>query len=128
MKNKLAILLLFLSLGLMAQQKSENSNVVILTSKVEQFKPILLAAQNSQSDGDFQMVLYGKEVKLLKSEEMKGYIDWAKELKVNISVCQMSLDRLKIDPASIPEEISIVENAFLTSLQLQKKGYKTLTL
>lgn len=128
MKNTLSIILLFLSLGLMAQPKSESIDFVILTSKIEQIEPILMAAKNADRDGDFQIVIYGNEVNQLSSPTMIKYLKQADEYNVKLSVCQMSIDRLKIDPASIPESITPVENAFLYSLQLQKKGYKTLNL
>lgn len=128
MKNIFSIILIFLSLSVTAQQKSEATNFVILTSEIDQIEPILMAAQDGSREGDFQIVIYGSEVKQLSSQSIKEYLNLAEESKVRFSVCQMSIDRLKIDPASIPEEITRVENAFLYSLQLQKKGYKTLNL
>jgi len=128
MKNTLSIILLFLSLGVMAQPKSESIDFVILTSKIEQIEPILMAAKNADRDGDFQIVIYGSEVNQLSSPTMIKYLKQAEEYNVKLSVCQMSLDRLKIDPDSIPESITPVDNAFLYAFQLQKKGYKTLNI
>lgn len=128
MKNTISIIILFLSLGVTAQQKSETTNFVILSSNIDQIEPILMAAQNQSREGEFQVVFYGSEVRQLSSQSFKEYLKLAEESKVRLSVCQMSIDRLKIDPATIPEEITLVENAFLYSLQLQKKGCNTLNL
>ncbi len=127
MKNILSILFLSLSLGLMAQQ-SPTSDFVVLTPKIEQLKPILLAAEKLQPRGDFQVILYGKEVGQLTNRNLREFIAWAQKESVTLSVCNMSLEMLKIDPASIPEEFEIVDNAFLSALQLQKQGYINLSL
>lgn len=123
--------MLFLSFGLMAQQKQQkqqNTDFVILTSQFEQLEPIMMAAQDETRNGDFQIVLYGNEVKQVTSKEMIEYLELGEKYKARFLVCKMSLDRFKIDPDSIPKEIEVVENAFLYSFLLQKKGYKTLNL
>src|SRR5690554_1609609 len=127
MKNTISIILLFLSFGLMAQGQTA-TNFVVLTPKIEQLQPILLTAQEIKADGNFEVVLYGNEVGKLTSPETDKFIQWAEKMDVKISVCRMSLDRLKINPNSLPKEIKIVDNAFLHSFQLQKKGYKNLSL
>ncbi|SDX45945.1 DsrE family protein [Aequorivita viscosa] len=128
MKNSIAIIILFLSLGVTAQQKFETTNFVILTSNIDQIEPILMAAQNESREGEFQIVFYGSKVKQLSNDSFKENLKLAEEFNVKLFVCQMSIERLKIDLATIPEEITLVENAFLYALQLQKKGYKTLNL
>ena len=127
MKNTFSLIFLFLSLNLMAQQKTA-TDFVVLTPKFEQLQPILLSAKEINTDGNFQVLLYGKEVIQLTDPDIRKFIEWAEQVKVKLSVCKMSLDMLKIDPSSIPREIEIVDNAFLYSFQLQKKGYKSLTL
>lgn len=112
----------------MAQQKQQNTDFVILTSQFEQLEPIMMAAQDETRNGDFQIVLYGNEVKQVTSKEMIEYLELGEKYKARFLVCKMSLDRSKIDPDSIPKEIEVVENAFLYSFLLQKKGYKTLNL
>ncbi len=112
----------------MAQEKHQNTDFVILTSQYDQLTPIMLAAEDENRDGDIQVVLYGNEVKQLTSPDIRKYLELAENFKVKLLVCQMSLDRLKIKPDSLPKEIEIVDNAFLYSFQLQKKGYKSLTL
>lgn len=111
--------------------KSETDliNFIVLTSKFQQLEPIMLAAKEMQdSYGVFKIVLYGSEVGEFTTPAAERYIKWAKDIGVNLSVCEMALKRMKVDPTSIPSEIEIVDNAFLHSLQLQKKGYKSLSL
>lgn len=128
MKNKFFYILMFFSLGLMAQDKNTHTDFVILTSQFDQLEPILITAESLSSKDNFQIVLYGKDVKLVTEPEMKKYLVWAQESEAKLFVCQMSLDRLKIEADELPSGIEIVDNAFLYSLQLQKKGYKTLNL
>lgn len=128
MKNTIPFILLFLSFGLMAQQKSHNTNFVILTSQFDQLESIVMAANDDNRDGEIQVVFYGSEVKKLTTRDMRKYLELGENFEVIFLVCQMSLDRLKIEPDSIPKEIKVVANAFLYSFQLQKKGYKSLTL
>jgi|GEM_PF-1631151 intracellular sulfur oxidation DsrE/DsrF family protein len=130
MKHIIPYILLFLSFGAMAQQKEENTNAdfVILVSNFEQLEPIMMAAQDENRDGEIQVVFYGNEVNKITQPEIAKPLDFGQKYKVRFFVCQMSLDRLKIDHESVPKDIEIVDNAFLYSLLLQKKGYKSLTL
>lgn len=128
MKNILHLFIVLLSFSAIAQQEQKPDNFVVLTTKTEQLKPILLAAEEFQSNGGFRIVLYGGNVAELLNPETKTDIEQAEKLNVKLSVCRMSLDRLKIDPLKIPAEVEIVDNAFLYAFQLQKKGYQTLNL
>lgn len=130
MKNIIPYLLLFLSFGTMAQQKpqTESANFVILVSNFEHLDAVMMAAQNENRNGAFQVVLYGNEVNQITHSNMTKHLDFGQKFKVNFSVCQMSLDRSKIDRETVPKEIEIVDNAFLYSFHLQKKGFKSLTL
>lgn len=112
-----------------SQNQSDLPNFVVLTSKYQQFEPIMLAAQEmNKSFGVFKVVLYGEEVGELSKPEVQKHIKKAQQVGVSLSVCAMALERMQVDPTSIPKEIEIVDNAYLHSLQLQKKGYKSLSL
>lgn len=128
MKRTIQIFLLLLSFTAISQQNTEQINFMVLTPEIGQLKPILLAAEELEADGDFKIVLYGKNVPELLTPETKKFIEEAEKLNVKLSVCKMSLDRLQINPNTLPKEIEVVDNAFLYALQLQKKGYKTLSL
>src|SRR5690554_8238437 len=122
MKNSILYILMFLSLGLMAQDKNTHTDFVILTSQFDQLEPILITAESLSSKDNFQIVLYGKDVKQITEPEMEKYLIWAEKSEAKFFVCQMSLNRLKIEKSELPSGIEIVDNAFLYSLQLQKKG------
>ncbi|MCG2420173.1 DsrE family protein [Aequorivita sp. F47161] len=128
MKKYIQILIVLLSLSATAQQTAKPKDFVVLTSKLEQLKPILLAADNLPDKENFQIVMYGPNAADLLKTETKEYINWATNSDVKISVCKMSLDKLQIDPKTLPKQIEVVENAFLTAFQLQKAGYKLLNL
>ena len=119
---------MFLTFGLMAQDKNQNTDFVILTSEFDQLDSLMIAAQDKSRDGEIELVFYGSEVKQLNNPDMEKYLEAGANSKVRFSVCKMSVDLLKLDRDSIPEGIEIVDNAFLHSLQLQKKGYKSLNL
>ena len=128
MKKTIQILLLLLSFSAISQQNTEPINFMVLTPEIGQLKPILLAAEELKADGDFKIVLYGKNVPELLTSETKKFIEQAEKLNVKLSVCKISLDMLQINPNALPKEIEVVDNAFLYALQLQKKGYKILSL
>lgn len=128
MKKTIQTFLFLLSFGVIAQQNSKPTDFIVLTTEINQLQPILLAADALASAGDFKIVFYGKNAADLQNIESKKFINWAANSNVKLSVCQMSLDALKINHNNIPEEIEIVDNAFLYALQLQKKEYKILNL
>ena len=128
MKNILYIFIALLSFGVSAQIQQITDNFVVLTSNPEQLKPILLAAKELNTSGDFKIVLYGKNVAQITTSETLENRTQAINQNVDLSVCKMSVDLLKIDTKKIPKEIEIVDNAFLYAFQLQKKGYKLLSL
>lgn len=126
MKRIVLIFILVLSLGVMAQEANGPKDFMVLTPKVEQLKPILLAADELATDGDFEIVLYGKNVADILKPETEKFISWAGKLNVKVNVCKMSLDLLQINPNTLPKEINVVDNAFLYAFQRQKAGYKIL--
>lgn len=128
MKRIIHLVILVLSFGAMAQEAGEPKDFMVLSSNVEQLKPILLAADELATDGNFEIVLYGPNVADLLKSETKAVISWAEKSNVKIAVCKMSLDRLQLDPKSLPKAINVVDNAFLYAFQLQKMKYKILNL
>ncbi len=128
MKKTIQIFLFLLSFSAISQQSSKQMDFMVLTSEINQLQPILLAADELASAGDFQIVFYGKDVAELLNTETEKFITWAEKSNVKLSVCQMSLDALQLNHNAIPKEIEVVDNAFLYALQLQKKGYKILNL
>ncbi|MGO3183546.1 MAG: DsrE family protein [Aequorivita sp.] len=128
MKKTIQIFLLLISFSVFAQQDSQSMNFVTLATEIDQLEPILLAAREMDTEGDFKIVLYGKNVGDLLNASAEKLIKSAAESDVKLSVCQMSLDMLQINHKAVPKEIEIVDNAFLHALQLQKTGYKILNL
>ncbi len=115
-------------------QKDKN-NYVVSTTKIPQLQPIILTAEALKEEdgskfGDFQIVMYGPNVKgLTNKEEMETYTGKARAAGVIISVCKISLDRLGIDPAELHEDIQVVDHAYTHLIQLQKnKNYYSLQL
>lgn len=139
MKRSIGILLGLLLLGFTGNAQSDlqgdKNNYVVSTTKIPQLQPIILTAEALKVEdgarfGNFQIVMYGPDVKgLTEKEEMETYTAKAEAAGVTISVCRISLDRLGIDPADLHEDIQIVDHAYTHLIQLQKnKNYYSLQL
>ena len=116
------------------QEHADHINYVVLTRKVPQLKPILLAAeelaaQDGDKFGDFQVVVCGKTVQDLTNEEtMISLIQQAEKAGVTINACGFSLKKFGIDRSKLPEALQVVENGILHNFELQKKGYLSIEL
>jgi intracellular sulfur oxidation DsrE/DsrF family protein len=130
------VLTTFSTTDLQAQQMDGTSknNYVILTKKIQQLQPIILTAEALKAEegdafGDFQVIICGKEIgDITDTAKMKGFIKKAKEAGVHLVACGFSLNKFKVDTTKVPKEINTVENGILYNFQLQKKGYKSLSL
>jgi intracellular sulfur oxidation DsrE/DsrF family protein len=127
---------MFSASNLKAQETGSNhqNNYVVLTKKVPQLQPILLTAEALKAEegdafGDFQIIICGKEIgDITDTEKISGFIKKAEEVGVHITACGFSLNKFKVDKTKIPKEIKVVENGILYNFQLQKKGYKSISL
>ena len=59
---------------------------------------------------------------------MKKFIVMAKNANVRLIVCNMALKTFEVNPADIPDEFEVVDNAFTHILQMQKQGYLSIQL
>ncbi len=121
--------------NLQAQQTSnDKNNYVVLTKKVPQLQPIILTAEALKAEegdafGDFQVIICGKEIgDITDSDKMGEFIEKAGNAGVQLVACGFSLDKFKIDRTKVPKEMKIVENGILYNFQLQKKGFKSVSL
>lgn len=139
MKRSIGIFMLLVLLGISGKAQThpqgDMNNYVVSTTKIPQLQPIILTAEALKEEdgakfGDFQIVMYGSNVKELTNKtEMETYTAKAKAAGVTISVCKISLDRLGIDPADLHEYIGVVDHAYTHLIQLQKnKNYYSLQL
>lgn len=113
---------------------NDKNNYVVLTKKVPQLQPIILTAEALKAEegdafGDFQVIICGKEIgDITDPEKIEGFIQKSKKAGVQIIACGFSLNKFKVDKTKVPEEIKVVENGILYNFQLQKKGYKSISL
>ncbi|WP_037374155.1 hypothetical protein [Salinimicrobium xinjiangense] len=139
MKRSIGIFMMLMMLGITANAQSgiqeEMNNYVVSTTKIPQLLPIILTAEALKEEdgsrfGDFQIVMYGSNVKgLTNKEEMETYTGKARAAGVKIAVCKLSLERLEIDAAELHEYFEVVDHAFTHLIQLQKnKNYYSLQL
>jgi intracellular sulfur oxidation DsrE/DsrF family protein len=112
----------------------KKNNYVVLTKKVPQLQPILLTAEALKQEdgkgfGNFQIIICGKEIgDITDTEKIDGFIKKAEKIGVQLVACGFSLNKFKVDKTKVPKEMKIVENGILYNFQLQKKGYKSLSL
>ncbi len=112
----------------------KNNDYVVLTSKIPQLKPILLTAESLALEdgddyGDFQIIICGKTVEDLKDKsKMNDLLHKAEAQNVKIMVCGFSLKKFNVEESELPKELEVVPNGILYNFQLQKKGYKSITL
>ena len=129
------MLTLFSTTQSQAQQiDNDKNNYVVMTKKVPQLQPIILTAEALKTEegkayGDFQVIICGKLIgDITDREKMGGFIEKAENAGVQINACGFSLNKFKVDKTQIPEGIETVENGILYNFQLQKKGYKSISL
>lgn len=114
-------------------QTERASNFVVLTKKVPQLQPILLAAEAlKQEDAGFErfeIIICGQEIgDITDSSKIDKFIKKANDLGVTLVACGFSLNKFKVDRSKVPSAMKIVENGILYNLQLQKKGFHSLGL
>lgn len=132
--SSLVILFALIANPANAQIQEEQQNYVILTKKIPQLQPIFLTAEAlAQEDGNnfgkFEVIICGQTVKELTDKEMmQEYINKAKEHNVELIACGFSLNKFGVDRKDISPELRVVENGILYNLQLQKKGYTSISL
>lgn len=126
---------LFSNANLQAQDvDSSKNNYVVLTTKVPQLQPIILTAEALKAEegdtfGDFKVIICGKDIgQITDPEKINEFILKAKKAGVQIIACGFSLNKFKVDKTKVPTGMDIVENGILYNFQLQKKGYKSLSL
>lgn len=112
----------------------DKNNYFVLTSNIEQLKPIILtaeklAAEDDKNFGEFQVVVCGKTVQELADPvKMKQFVVMAEKNNVQLYACGFSLNKFDVDLSKIPKQFNVVENGILHGFQLQKKGFYSITL
>ncbi|MDT0690936.1 DsrE family protein [Salegentibacter sp. F188] len=132
--STIVLLFILFSNPVNAQEQHEQENYVVLTKKIPQLQPIFLTAEtlaeeDGKNFGRFEVIICGQTVKELTDKEvMQKYINKAKEYNVELVACGFSLNKFGVDRKDISPEFRVVENGILYNLQLQKKGYTSISL
>ena len=134
--STIILVLVFSTFSAEAQNRMHHkkNNYVVLTKKVAQLQPIILTAEalkeeEGENFGDFQVIICGKEIgDITDAEKITKFIEKAEKAGVKLVACGFSLNKFKVDKTKVPKEMKIVENGIFYNFQLQKKGYKSLSL
>lgn len=114
--------------------KEKVNNYVVLTRKIPQLKPILLAAEQIKKEdgknfGKFEIVVCGKTVqKMTDNKSIQPFLKQAKKLGIKIHACGFSLKKFGVNQKDLPQDLEVVENGIYFNLDLQRKGYKSIEL
>lgn len=116
-----------------ASVESEKTfNYVVLTKNLEQLPSIFMTAKtlagNEKEFGQFDLVIYGEAVKDIKPTEIEEMIKNAGDHKLNLLICGYSLKAFKVNTSPFEDTVKIIDNAVLHDLQMQNKGFLSLTL
>lgn len=77
-------------------------------------------------DLEVEVVLHGKGILLAikDSTQFRERIRRAKEMGVKMVVCNNSLQRLKVDPAQLSSDVSVVPSAVVEMIKKQDEGWR----
>lgn len=140
MKHLLLIMFTFLSLSTFQKAEAQNTtqkekqNYVVLTRHIPQLKPIIFAAQDlaeedGENFGEYHVVVCGQTIEdITDLQKMKEYLTLAKKHNVKLFACGFSMKKFGIQPSQLPKGVDVVKNGILYNFQLQKEGYKSITL
>ena len=95
------------------------------------FKGVLemydLLVSNGVDIADYEIVVKGKVVtQLVRGSELEAFFR-KYHTKVRVSVCSMAMEILKVPADTLFDGLEVVPTASVRMLQLQAKGYNTLT-
>ncbi|MGO1728314.1 MAG: DsrE family protein [Flavobacteriaceae bacterium] len=140
MKHLLLIAFAFLSLSGFKKAEAQNTtqeekqNYVVLTRQIPQLKPIIFAAQDLAEEdganfGEYHVVVCGKTIEgITDHQKMNEYLTLAKKHNVKLFACGFSMQKFGVEPSQLPKGVDVVKNGILYNFQLQKKGFKSITL
>ena len=133
-------LLLFQATGAFSQTKLDAETVAdlqktpryafVLTEE-RHFKGVLemydLLVSNGVEISDYEIVVKGKVVtQLVRGSELETFFQKYRS-KVRVSVCSVAMEILNVPQEALFEGLEVVPTASVRMLQLQARGYNTLT-
>jgi intracellular sulfur oxidation DsrE/DsrF family protein len=113
----------------------ERSGAVLGVRSEQHLEVALLTAEVATTGGmgyevdHFVIALFGPGVPpLLERDDLVEEIAGLDAEKIDVLVCQITVDRLGIDEEALPESVRLVPNVFLEMLRLQSLGYDSLEI
>ena len=109
-------------------------NYFVLNRNVQQLKAIAkaageLAIADSSTFGEFNVIICGKSVQdMVTPEIMDPFMEILNANNVNVIACGFSLKKFEVDPAGLPEGVTVVPNGIQYGFEKQKEGYYSITL
>ena len=133
LKLSLILTLFLLSVSFSrAQQVAQGDQYVFVISKVNYLKAINDAVSASKESGlaleEVRVILCGESVRGFQESNNPIILKALGEPRIRVYACGLSLEQMKVDPATLPSEVSVVRNGILEAMILEKKGFKRFDL
>ena len=133
LKLSLILTLFLLSVSFSrAQQAAQGDQYVFVISKVNYLKAINDAVSASKESGlaleEVRVILCGESVRGFQESNNPIILKALGEPRIRVYACGLSLEQMKVDPATLPSEVSVVRNGILEAMILEKKGFKRFDL
>lgn len=116
-----------------AERIHDNGKYALLVRTMQHINASLKTAGQMRESGmiydAFEIVICGKVIKeLVGSGQMGELLAKAKSLGVQLSVCGMSMEKLKIPEDALADGFEVVPNGLIRIFALQQDGYQTIEL
>lgn len=132
--------MLFSTLGIFGQEPLDqqivadlqnNSQYAFVLTETRHFKSVLEMYDRLVANGigvtDYEIVTKGKVVtELVRGSELEAFYQKYKS-KVRVSVCSVAMEILNVPAEELFDGLEVVPTASIRMLQLQARGYNTLT-
>jgi intracellular sulfur oxidation DsrE/DsrF family protein len=111
-----------------------SENYFVLNRNVEQLKAIGkaagdMAAADGAAYGEFNVVVCGKAVTdLVNAETMAPLLEVLNANNVHLIACGFSLKKFEVEPANLPEGVTVVPNGITYGFEQLKSGAHSITL
>ena len=113
------------------QSNEQSNNYALLVRNYNHLRAAvntldMMTSENPKAVNNFEVVFCGR--KITKINKHQSLINEAKQKGVTLTACGMSMKKFSMDKKQLPNGVVVKPNGLIRIFELQKKGYKTITL